>query len=134
MQFNLQMLEERVPKDAKELPEITALLERIIEALNRRAIDTQDGLNGQLTFGDGTLTDNLAGVWVTYTTHATPGSESTVVHNLGIIPAGFILMVPPTAGVINNGATPWNTLNLYLTATSANKPVTIFVLRSPLTN
>lgn len=134
MDFNLQMLEDHVPKNPKEAKDLVLYLEKVIEALNRRAIDTQDGLNGQLTFGDGILTDNIAGVWVTYTTNVTPGTEDTVVHNLGVVPAGFIVMVPPVAGIINNGTTSWDTSNLYLTCTAASQTVTIFVLRAPLTN
>ena len=47
--------------------------------------------NGGISFGDGSKTDNIAGVWVSVT-FAAPNVDQTVTHNLGRIPVGYIPM------------------------------------------
>ena len=85
-------------------------------------------LNGNLGFGDGTFYDNIKGKWVEYTTNATPDTEDTVVHDLGVIPAGFLVMLPPKSGYLYNGSTTWTTTNLYLKCSAASQTVRIFVV------
>lgn len=85
-------------------------------------------VNGNLGFGDGTDDDNLVGTWLTYSTNSSAGTEDTLAHNLGVIPVGFLVMVPPVSGVINKGSTTWTTTNIYLTCTGASQTATLYVL------
>jgi hypothetical protein len=45
-------------------------------------------LNGNVSFGDGTSTDNIQGVWATALTVI---GNFTVTHNLGKIPVGYFI-------------------------------------------
>jgi hypothetical protein len=85
-------------------------------------------LNGGLSFGDGTNSDNLRGQWATVTTPATPGTEFAVPHTLGVVPTGFLLLCPPESGYVNRGATAWTTQNVYLTCSAATQTITLFLL------
>jgi len=85
-------------------------------------------LNGGLGFGNGTDKDNIAGKWVTYTTNAVANTEDTVAHNLGVVPVGFIVMIPPGSGTINKGTTSWTTTNIYLKCSAANQTAKLFLL------
>ena len=85
-------------------------------------------VNGNLGFGDGTDNDNLVGKWLTYNTNGSAGTEDTLTHNLGVIPVGFLVIVPPTTGVINKGSTTWTTAAIYLTCTGASQTATLYVL------
>jgi len=114
----------------KNLQWVAALLRSLFKSLR----EIEKAINGNLTFGDGTSADNISGKWVTYTTHATPDAESTITHSLGVVPPGFIIMKPPSAGYVYRGGTTWTTTNLYLKATAADESVTIFVLSKPQPN
>jgi hypothetical protein len=96
-------------------------------------LEVVTAINGNLTFGDGTSIDNVSGKWITYTTNAAPDTEDAVAHNLGVIPPGFIVMIPPNAGFLYKGTTAWTTANIYLKCSAAAKQVTIFVLTRPRT-
>jgi hypothetical protein len=88
-------------------------------------------INGSLTFGDGTQTDNIRGEWVTLTTDGTPGAENAITHSLGATPPGFLILKPPASGVINTGATAWTSTTIYVTCTAASQEVTLFILAPP---
>jgi hypothetical protein len=89
-------------------------------------------LNGLLTFGDGTDSDNIQGKWQSVSTPSTPGLEFAVQHDLGVVPVGFLILVPPVAGVINNGASSWTTTNIYLTCTDPDQTALIFLVTPPV--
>jgi hypothetical protein len=90
-------------------------------------------LNAGLTFGDGTLIDNVAGKWMTYNTNVTPNTDDPLVHNLGVVPVGYLITKSPGAGWINTGVTPWTTTTIYLRCSSPNQVATIFILVPPRT-
>jgi hypothetical protein len=94
--------------------------------------DTATIINGGLGFGDGIDQDNMAGVWVTIPNSGAISADVVVTHNLGVIPAGFILMVPPVDGVVNKGAAPWTTSVIHLTCSRPNQAFTVFVLNPKL--
>jgi hypothetical protein len=87
-------------------------------------------INGSLGFGDGTNADNIRGQWVTVTTHGTADTEFAVAHTLGVVPVGFIIMVPPKSGYLYNGGTTWTSSNIYLKCTGTSQTVTLFILPS----
>jgi len=90
-------------------------------------------LNGQITFGNGTDIDNISGQWIEFTSHAVGGTETAVSHTLGVVPVGFILMIPPVTGVVNKGATAWTTSTIYITVSTNAQSLKIFVLVPPVT-
>jgi hypothetical protein len=96
--------------------------------------DTATIINGDIGFGDGVDPDNMGGVWVTIPNTGSVASDVAVVHNLGVVPVGFILMVPPATGTINKGATPWTTSTIYIRCSTANQACTVFVLNPRLTH
>jgi hypothetical protein len=90
-------------------------------------------VNGNLTYGTGLYPDNIAGKWIDYTTNAVADTEDAVEHNLGVVPVGFHLMVPPPSGVINKGSTAWTTTHIYLKCSAAAQTARLFVLPPPRT-
>lgn len=90
-------------------------------------------VNGNISFGDGTDTDNVFGQWVTVADTGAANTEFAVAHTLGAVPPGFILMVPPASGYVYKGSSSWTTSNVYLKCSAANQAITVFVL-SPAVN
>lgn len=90
-------------------------------------------LNGQISFGDGSSTDNIKGEWNSFTSHASGGTETAIPHTLGVIPTGFLLTTPPTSGTVNKGTTPWTSTHIYLTFSASAQAATIFILGPPAT-
>jgi hypothetical protein len=108
----------------KELEGLRTALKAVVEHLWLQTAQLNLLSQGQINFGDGESGDNVAGKWITYTTTE---SEDAVEHNLGVIPTGFIVFLPPDYGVINKGPTPWTTTHLYLICGEPNQEVTVFV-------
>jgi hypothetical protein len=93
-------------------------------------------INGRLTFGSYSGgPDNVMGVWVVAgPSPATVGEEFAVQHNLGVVPEGFIVMRPPSAGVMNTSlVSAWTTTHLFLTCTAPGAAAVIFVVPPPTT-
>lgn len=91
-------------------------------ARSRRVID------GHLGFGDGVDSDNIFGVWKTYTTKAVPDTEDVVVHNLGAIPIGYLVFSLDKGGVVYKSVTPWTSTQMFLKCTTATTTVLLFIL------
>ena len=132
MRVTLNLLPTAPPDDPKLLG---AYMLQVLSDLAMQLSALSNILNGQLTFGDTTSgsIDNMSGAMLAVTTHATPGTEFAVAHNLGVIPSGFLTLIPPQSGVLNKGATAWTTSNLYLTCTGSSQAITIFVCIPPQT-
>lgn len=112
-------------EDGKELMQWA---DRLISGINYFADRVTTALNGNLSFGDGTDTDNITGKWLNFTSNATPGAETAVTHDLGVIPVGFLMMIPPANGTWNKGPTAWTTTQLFITFSAASQTVRIFAL------
>lgn len=109
-------------------------LEQLVYDIGRYFKNLNNAVNGRLTFGDGVDLDNIAGKWVTFTSNGSGGVETAIVHNLGVIPVGVLVMVPQAAGTMVRGGTAWSTTNIYLTFSSASQTVTVFLLVAPPTS
>jgi hypothetical protein len=116
-------LADRVPEKYDQ-----KFLRTLVQQLDRRLIEMHRTLAGNLGFGDGTDVDNLIGKWMEYSTNAVANTEDALAHNLGVIPVGFLLLVPPATGTILLGPTPWTTSNLYLKCNAASQTAKIFVV------
>lgn len=122
----------RVPRETGITAVMDKVLQNTIDEITVRFRKFMAALNGALTFGDGVDIDNISGRWMTFTAPTTPDEEIILDHNLGVIPCGFLVMIPPTSGTVNRTATPWTTTSLALSCSSGSETVTIFVLIPPL--
>lgn len=103
-------------------------LDTLIQWMKSFFAQLMTSVNGGLGFGDGVDKDNMAGIWVTVADTGAANTDFALAHDIGSVPAGFILMVPPAAGFIYKGATAWTTSNIYLRASVANQAITVFIL------
>src|SRR5262245_21029001 len=85
-------------------------------------------LNGGLGFGDGINSDNIFGVWVSYTSNAVANTEDAVTHNLGLVPVGFLVMDQDKAGVFYRSGTAWTSTQIFLKCSLATVVVKMFIL------
>ena len=79
------------------------------------------------TGADGTQVGQLDAKFQIYTTNATPDTEDTIVHGLGRIPIGYIIVSCNKAAIVYNGATAWDITNIYLRCNAASTAVTFMV-------
>src|SRR3989337_89823 len=84
-------------------------------------------LNGGIGFGDGVRPDNVDGVWVSYTSNATPDTQDSVAHTLKRTPKGFLVMSINKAGTVYKSAA-FDATNLYLKCNVASTAVVLFVV------
>jgi hypothetical protein len=85
-------------------------------------------VNYSISFGDGTTPDNIAGVWVTFTTAASPNTDFVITHNLGRLPVGYIPMEKSAAVDIYNGSAAPTTTQATLRASVGSVAVRLFVI------
>ena len=74
------------------------------------------------------ITDNFNAFITTITTDATPGVESGVAHGLKRTPNGYIVLKKDKAAHIYDGATAFDSTNIYVRSDVASVTVTLFVL------
>lgn len=78
-------------------------------------------LDKGISFGE-----NFDSSYVTFTTHATPGTEFTVAHNLERVPTGYIPVTKDKAADIYNTTAPDET-NLYLKSSASSAAIKLLV-------
>ena len=103
-------------------------IRRIVESTEKALCQLATAINGSIGFGDGTDYDNLKGAWSSFTSNGGAGVETTIAHNLGVVPILVLFAYPPASGTVNKGATAWDTTNLYLTFSAASQAMQIFVV------
>lgn len=92
-------------------------------------------LQGRVRFGTGTNKqdgENIAGRFIQYTSNVTINTEDTIVHNIGSIPIGYIILWQDKAGSFYQGpttGTDWNKTNMYLKCSVASVTALLFVLK-----
>jgi hypothetical protein len=104
----------------------------LIYDIGRYLRNIRDAVNGRITFGDGTNIDNIAGKWISVTSHASGGTETAIQHDLGVVPVGMLMMVPPASGTVVRGATAWSTTHIYLTFSANSQTAKLFLIVPPL--
>jgi len=85
-------------------------------------------VNGRISFGDGDLPDNIDGVWVEATTPTPADTNFTVVHNLGRLPVGYIVVKKSAACDVYDGSVAATETEMTLKATVAGVTVLLFTL------
>ncbi len=85
-------------------------------------------VNGRMSFGDGTSSDNIDGVWATPVTPGVANTDFTVTHNLGRIPSGFLVFNKSAACDVYQGSVAWTTSQITLRATVVGVTVKLFIM------
>ena len=96
-------------------------LRRLYELLAR-------GVNYNISFGSGTESENINGVWANVVTPGVANTDFTVTHNLGRVPVGYIVMKKDIATDIYDGSVAATVTQITLRATVATVTVRLFVL------
>jgi|SRR5579859_241622 len=87
-------------------------------------------VNGLLSFGDGTNSDNVSGVWSNVATPGAANTDFTITHNLQRAAVGYLVMAKDAACDVYTSPTvnadPLHTIILRATATGVN--LRLFIL------
>ena len=84
-------------------------------------------INGKISFGTGSQSDNIDGVWLT-ANFSLANTDATFTHNLGRIPVGYLVMTKNQAGNIFTGTIAATTTQITLQSSTAGETATLFVL------
>lgn len=101
------------------------LIRKFDAELVRGLFQHDDNLGSILDKGV-TFEENFDSVYVTFTTHATPGNEVTVAHELGRVPTGYIPVSKDKAADVYN-TTAMDKDNLYLKSDVASAVIKMLV-------
>ena len=87
-------------------------------------------INGLISFGDGTNTDNMNGSWQNFTTPLTPNTDFTLIHNLGRQAVGYIVVAKSATCDVFTSATsnPNPGTQIILQATGASVVMRLFII------
>lgn len=100
---------------------------RPLDHLNEKHLgELDENLNVILNKGL-SFADNFDGIFVTFSSSATPDAENTVAHELGKIPTGFIVTSLDKGAVVYKGPTAFTDSNIYLKVNTASVAVTVFI-------
>lgn len=108
-------------QDPKKLLEVLPQFLRQLERL----------FSANIGFGDGTDLENIQGKWIDYSSNGVANTDDSVTHDMGVIPVGFIVMVPPLQGAINRGSVAWTTTTVSLRCSAATQTAKIFLIAPP---
>jgi len=90
-------------------------------------IEHPGGSAGLGDASDGSIAGLLNAIYQVYTSNVTPDTEDTIVHGLGRIPVGFLVVDKDKAGDIYDGGTAWTDTNIYLKCSVATVAAVILV-------
>jgi hypothetical protein len=88
--------------------------------------------NGRVRFGsgvDGERGENISGEFQTYTSNAVADTADSIIHTLGSVPIGFIVVRRDKGGVVYDSGTAWTSTTISLKCSTASTVVTIFLLK-----
>lgn len=88
------------------------------------------GLTGRIRFGSGidsTRGENISGEFRQFTSSATASSTNTILHTLGAVPIGWLLVSQDNDGVLYLSTK--NNLDIRLVSTTTSTTYTIFLLK-----
>ena len=84
-------------------------------------------VNGHISLGDGTNSDNIDGVWATVNTPATAGTDLTINHKLGRVPVGYIQAAASSGMTVWNGSVPATATTLTLRFSAGSSAIKLFI-------
>jgi hypothetical protein len=121
----------KIPTQLEYLPSdnLGSFFQRLQKAWNQLC----SAVNGQLSFGttspNGTpLPGNMKGQMVITGTPVSPNVEFQVIHNLGYVPLGYLVIQRNANCVIYNGTTAWTGQSIFLKCSTASAEIILFVL------
>jgi hypothetical protein len=85
-------------------------------------------INGNVSFGNGTASDNVSGVWATAADTGLANTDFTITHNLGRIPVGYLIMTSNIATDIYTGSVAATTTQITLRSSASHAAITLFIL------
>jgi hypothetical protein len=103
-------------------------LDTFVLMLRKIYVNLASAFNGNIGFGDGTLTDNLNGAWASPVTPGAVNTDFTVTHNLGRIPVGYLVMSKSAACDVYTGSVGATKTQLTLRATVAGVTLKLFIV------
>lgn len=109
------------PKQPPELVGYSKMIRKLYEQLVRI-------VNGQLSFGNGSTPDNIAGVWAHVPDTGTANTDFTITHNLLYLPQGWLLVSQTKAGVLYLGSVAATKTQITLRCSVANDDILIFII------
>jgi hypothetical protein len=101
--------------------------------LNKIWVFSANVINNHISFGDGnhSQSDNVDGKWVTTTTPAVANTDFNVLHNLGRVASGVILMQAKDAATdiyVSPSDPGTSTTQIIMRATAGSVLVVLFVV------
>jgi hypothetical protein len=103
-------------------------LSQLYKALQQAWTALALAVNGNISFGNPTSgAVNISGAWVSFTV-ATANVDQTLTHNLGRIPAGYIVMSKSEACDVYNGSAASTQTQITLRGTVAGAIVELFII------
>lgn len=84
-------------------------------------------INGQIGFGNGVTKDNLNLAWGNVVTPGAPNTDFGVVHNLGRVPVGYIVVSKSAAVDVYTGSVAATITTLTLRATVAGVAIRVMI-------
>lgn len=102
--------------DAEKWPRLRRVYELVAKTVNYG-----------ISFGDGTQSDNIDGIWANVVTPGAPNTDFTVTHNLGRIPVAYFVATKAAACDIYTGSVASTTTTLTLRGTVAGIAVRLFI-------
>jgi hypothetical protein len=110
-----------IPTKPKELNSFAQMLQK-----SWRNLTTL--INNKIGFGDGTLHDNIDGVWANVVAPAGANTDFTITHNLGRVPVGYWAMQKDRACDVYTGSVAATTSQITLRATVASAVLRLFIV------
>lgn len=80
-----------------------------------------------ISFGDGTNSDNIDGVFAATTTPGVANTELAITHTLQRVPVGFDIKKKDAICDIYASATPWTKTQIFIKATGINVHILLFI-------
>jgi hypothetical protein len=117
--------------DITELNTLNNVLSIIDEDLRNLFLLSQS----RIRFGDftsGSFGENLSGQFKSFTSHASPDTEFSVAHTLGVVPVGQIILYQDKVGSLYQGPTTgtnWTSSAVYYKCDVASVSFAVFLLK-----
>jgi hypothetical protein len=70
---------------------------------------------------------NLAGKYVVFTSNGVANTEDAVLHALGAVPTGYIIVRQNQSAILYTGSTAWTKTTIYLKSSAASTLWTVMV-------
>lgn len=114
------------PTGGKSQP--PSALSRFASAVSRAWQLMAQVINGQISFGNGSSSDNISGVWATVADTGAANTDFTITHNLGRVPVGYLTMTASIATDIYTGSVSATKTQITLRSSTAHAAISLFIL------